>query len=123
LVLPAEASADERRIPVPVPTTVVAPAQVLLEAAQVGRAGPVRVLALDGVGALVERSEAVVHVLGHERPDAHASLLFGARRDVDEHKCSRDVEITVLTDRGERRESAERRADERGRSTEGADDR
>ena len=55
--------------------------QVLLEPAEIRRPRPVRVVALDRVGDLVERREAVVHVLGHERADAHrgpASSMRGA---------------------------------------------
>ena len=85
-----------------------------------GRCG---LYALDRVGDLVERREAVVHVLGHERADAHAALLLHARRDVDEHERAGDVLVGVLADRGERRDAAERRADERGRRAERARDR
>ena len=57
-------------------------AQVLLQPLEIGRAGAVRVVGLDRVGDLVERREAVVHVLGHERADAHRGPAppCGARR-------------------------------------------
>ena len=118
LVGAAELAADERGIPVPVPAAVLAVAQVLGEPAEVGRARAVRVVRLDRVGDVVERREAVVHVLGHEGADAHAALLLHPRRDVDEHERAGDVLVGALADRGERRDAAERRADERGRSVE-----
>ena len=110
LVGAAEPAADERRIPVPVPAAVGAVAQVLGEPAEVRRARPVRVVALDRVGDVVEGREAVVHVLGHERADAHPALLLHPRRDVDEHERAGDVLVGVLADRRERRDPAERRA-------------
>ena len=93
-------------------------AQVLLQPVEIGRARAVRVVGLDRVGDLVERREAVVHVLDHERADAHPALLLDPRGDVDEHERARDVLVGVLADRGERRDAAERRADEHRRRVE-----
>ena len=43
------------------------------------------------------------------------SRRFDARRDVDEHERAGEWFAFGLGDRGERRDAAERRADERGR--------
>ena len=72
----------------PVPAAVGAVAQILGEAAEIRRPGPVRVVLLDRVRHFVERREAVVHVLGHEGADAHPALFFHPGCDVDEHECA-----------------------------------
>ena len=115
LVARAELALHEARVPVPHPAAVLALAHVLLEPREIGRAGPVRVVRGDRVGDLVERPEAVLEVLAHERADAHGAVLLDLRRHVDEHQPARDRLVGVGADRDHRRDAAERRADEHRR--------
>ena len=74
-----------------------------------------RVVGRDRVGDLLEAAEPVLEVAAHEVTDAHRAVVLDARRDVDEHEARRERRRLGLRDRHERRDPAERRADERGR--------
>ena len=81
-----------------------------------------RVVGRDRVGDLLERAEAVLEVLAHERADAHRAVLLDLRGDVDEHQRARDVLVGVRADRHHRRDATERRAHEHRRLRQGLGD-
>ena len=65
------------------------------------------VVALQRVGHLLERSEAVRDVLGHELADALAAPDLDPRCDIDQHQAPRHVVIGMFTDGGERGDAPE----------------
>src|SRR3546814_4729717 len=83
LVGRTELALHERRVPVPVPAPVLVLAQVLGQAAEVLRSGPVRVVGGDGVGRLLqagEPGEVARHEVADARSEEHTSELQSPMR-------------------------------------------
>ena len=94
----------------PHPLAVRALANVLAQAGHVARALAVWEIAGDGIGDVVERIEAV-DAEAHEIADPFDTLALQVRSHIDEDQGGRD-RCRRLADRRQRRDTAERRADE-----------
>ena len=105
----------------PVVAAVALP-HVLGETTEVRRSGAVGVVGGDGVGHLVEGTEAAVGVAGHERLDAVGAGLLHVGDDVDEDDPSGDARLH-LTGEEHRGEPSEGRTDQERRQIEGGDHR
>ena len=115
LVLRAQPTPHEGRVPVPHPASVVAPAQVLRQAGEVLGAGAVGVVGGDGVGGLLQRGEAV-DVADHERRDALPALDLDPVGHVDEHQGPGQVLLHRSVGQGDHRgQAAEGGADQHRR--------
>ncbi len=107
----------EPGIPVPVPAAVLVLADVLAQAGEVGRPGPVRVVGGHGVGHLLQAREPL-EMAEHEGADAGDARGFEAGCHVDEHQraCHGPVVGGArLGDGDDRADPPEGRADESGR--------
>src|SRR5579884_3387418 len=113
LVRGAPVPADEAGVPVPGPTTVRAPAQVLLQAGEVAGPGPVGVVGRYGVGRLLEAAEAALHVLAHEVPDPFGTGRLDPGGHVDQYEAGGE-RFRRLGERHQRRHPPKRRADQHG---------
>ena len=110
----------EARVPVPAVAAVLAAPQVLREAAEIARALAVRHVARDGVGRLLEAREAVGRaVMNSIMRAAPASSMRGPTST----STSARAGAPRCADRDQRRDAAERRADQHRRRGEAPRDR
>ncbi len=113
LALGLVADPHEGGVPVPAPAAVGALADVLAQAVEVGRALAQGVVGGDRVGDLVEVGEAV-GVGGHEVADPVDALRLDLDHDVDQD----GDQLGVLAGDDQRRDPAQRGADQHRRATE-----
>jgi hypothetical protein len=80
---------DQRGIPVPVPATVRALSNVLLQALELRRPRAPGVVGVHGIGHLLQAREAI-EVVGHEAHDALHTGKLDPRHHVHEHQRARE---------------------------------